>query len=181
MEHGELRRFTDGSLIPYEKVINREYEIATFAAGSFWRVEAIFRMVRGVIATAVGYMGGTVEYPSYKQVSTGETGHVETVQIFFDPRVLSYEKLIELFWELFIPSGWDHEAKKVPSQYRSVIFYHNDKQRDIAIQSKLEMQKSGKFKEEIITEILPATRFYKAEEYHQQLYEKMMFGGHIAR
>jgi peptide-methionine (S)-S-oxide reductase len=181
MEHDEQSGFTDGSLIPYEQVINREYEIATFAAGSFWRVEAIFRRVRGVIATAVGYMGGTVEYPSYKQVSTGETGHVETVQIFFDPRVLSYEKLLELFWELHNPTGPDHEADKVASQYRSVIFYHNDEQREVAIQSKLEMQKSGRFEKEIITEILPATRFYKAKEYHQQLYEKMRFGGHIIK
>lgn len=122
-------------------------------------------------------MGGTVEYPSYKQVSTGETGHVETVQIFFDPRVLSYEKLLKLFWELHNPTGLDHETDKVASQYRSVIFYHNDKQRDIAIQSKLEMQKSVRFGKEIITEILPATRFYKAKEYHQQLYEKIRFGG----
>ncbi|TGC09366.1 peptide-methionine (S)-S-oxide reductase MsrA [Methanolobus halotolerans] len=156
-----------------EKLLDSGYETATFAAGSFWRAEAIFRRVSGVIATSVGFIGGSVKYPTYQQVSTGDTGHVEAVQIIFDPHIVPYEKLLELFWELHNPTISGQEGPEVPSQYRSVIFYHNERQHDIAIASKNEQASSGKFKRSIATEILPATRFYKAREYHQQYYEKM--------
>ncbi|MDW7733567.1 MAG: peptide-methionine (S)-S-oxide reductase MsrA [Methanolobus sp.] len=164
-----------------DKLLQKEYETATFAAGSFWRAEAIFRQVRGVIATAVGFMGGTVEYPTYQQVSTGETGHAEAVQIVFDPQVVPYEKLLELFWELHNPTEAPKEREEILSQYRSIIFYHNEKQHDIAISSKKQQESSGKFKRNIITEILPAGRFYKAREYHQQYYEKMGSGGKLIK
>ncbi|WP_406657381.1 peptide-methionine (S)-S-oxide reductase MsrA [Methanolobus sp. ZRKC2] len=164
-----------------EKIPQIEYEIATFAAGSFWRVEAIFRQVRGVLATTVGFMGGMTEYPTYQQVSTGETGHAEVVQIIFDPQVVSYEKLLELFWEVHNPTKPADEGEKIQSQYRSVIFYHNENQHIIAVNSKRDQESSGRFKRDIITEILPATRFYKAKEYHQQYYEKMNSGGKLIR
>lgn len=126
-------------------------------------------------------MGGTVKYPTYEQVSTGETGHAEAVQLVFDPQVVSYEKLLELFWELHNPTEALKEGEYVPSQYRSIIFYHNEKQHDIAVSSKNQQEISGKFKRNIITEILPAGRFYKAKEYHQQYYEKMDSGGKIIK
>lgn len=164
-----------------EKMTQTEYETATFAAGSFWRAEAIFRQVRGVIATAVGFMGGTVEYPTYEQVSTGETGHAEAVQIVFDPKIVSYEKLLELFWELHNPTEPAEAGEEIQSQYRSIIFFHNETQHETAARSKHDQESSGRFKREIITEILPATRFYKAKEYHQQYYEKMDSGGKIIK
>ncbi|MBN2110504.1 MAG: peptide-methionine (S)-S-oxide reductase MsrA [Methanosarcinaceae archaeon] len=163
-----------------DKILQTGYETATFAAGSFWRAEAIFRRVKGVIATSVGFMGGTVEYPTYKQVSTGETGHAEAVQIIFDPQVVSYEKLLELFWELHNPTEPAEEGE-IQSQYRSVIFYHNEKQHEIAVISKHYQESSGRFKRKIITEIQPASRFYKAKEYHQQYYEKVSSGGKIIK
>lgn len=156
-----------------EKMLESGYETATFAAGSFWRAEAIFRKVKGVLATAVGFMGGSVKFPTYEQVSEGNTGHVEAVQVVFDPQKVRYEKLLELFWVLHNPTVSGEEGPEVQSQYRSVIFYHNERQRDLAISSKKEQESSGKFKRSIATEIVPATRFYKAREYHQQYYEKM--------
>ncbi|WP_340818153.1 peptide-methionine (S)-S-oxide reductase MsrA [Methanolobus sp. WCC4] len=163
-----------------EKLRDQGYELATFAAGSFWVAEAIFRKVQGVIATAVGYMGGELDYPTYEEVSEGDTGHVEAVQIVYDPEILSYEKLLELFWELHNPTVPDGE-EELPEQYRSVIFYHNEIQRALAIRSKDEVKKSGKFKKDLITEIRPAERFFRAKEYHQQYYEKMDSGGHIIK
>lgn len=135
----------------------------------------------GVIATAVGFMGGSVKYPTYEEVSAGNTGHAEAVQLVFDPQIVSYEKLLELFWELHNPTEASREGKNIPSQYRSIIFYHNEKQHDVAVSSKDQQKSSGRFKRNIITEILPAGRFYKAREYHQQYYEKMGSGGKIIK
>ncbi|WP_445475394.1 peptide-methionine (S)-S-oxide reductase MsrA [Methanococcoides methylutens] len=164
-----------------EKLRNEGYEIATFAAGSFWIAEAIFRKVRGVVATAVGYMGGKLDYPTYEEVSEGDTGHIEVVQIVYDPKVVPYEKLLELFWELHNPTVPDEKGEKMPVQCRSVIFYHNDEQKSLATLSKREIERSGKFKKAIITEIRPAARFYRAKEYHQQYFEKMSSGGLIIK
>ncbi len=165
----------------HDQMLAGDYEIATFGAGSFWRVEAIFRQVTGVIGTAVGYIGGKVEYPTYEQVSTGKTGHVEAVQVIFDPDIVPYEKLLELFWELHNPTVPEESSKNLSSQYKSMIFYHNEKQRKIATDSKKQQQDAGHFKRDIFTEIVPVTRFYRAKEYHQQYYEKTDSGGHFIK
>jgi peptide-methionine (S)-S-oxide reductase len=165
----------------HNQLLAGDYEVATFGAGSFWRAEAIFRQVAGVLGTAVGYIGGTVEFPTYQQVSTGKTGHVEAVQVVFDPRIVSYEKLLELFWELHNPTAPKSDNENLSSQYRSMIFYHNEKQRKIAAKSKRHLQDSGHFKRDIVTEIAPATRFYRANEYYQQYFEKTDFGGKLIK
>lgn len=164
----------------HNQLLAGDYEVATFGAGSFWRAESIFRQVAGVLGTAVGYIGGTVEFPTYQQVSTGKTGHVEAVQVVFDPEIVSYEKLLELFWELHNPTAPKND-NNLSSQYRSMIFYHNEKQRKIAAESKRHQQTSGHFKRDIITEIAPVARFYRANEYYQQYFEKTDFGGKLIK
>jgi peptide-methionine (S)-S-oxide reductase len=152
-------------------------EKATFAAGCFWGVEANFRKVKGVIATAVGYTGGNFENPTYKDVCTGRTGHAEAVDILFDPAVVNYEQLLEVFWNIHDPTTTNRQGPDIGTQYRSAIFYHNEEQRSTAIASKKRAQSSGKFKKPIVTEIVPASTFYRAEEYHQQYFEKGGMGG----
>ena len=152
-------------------------EKATFAAGCFWGVEANFRRVNGVIATAVGYTGGHFQDPTYKDVCTGKTGHAEAVDIIFDPAVVSYAQLLEVFWKIHDPTTLNRQGPDVGTQYRSAIFYHNEEQRSLAIGSKEAVQISGKFKKPIVTEIMPASTFYRAEEYHQQYFEKGGMGG----
>ena len=152
-------------------------ERATLAAGCFWGVEANFRKIKGVIATAVGYTGGNLENPTYHDVCTGSTGHAEAVDIFFDPGVISYAQLLEVFWTIHNPTTSNRQGLDVGTQYRSAIFYHNDEQKSIAIASKERAQKSGKFKQPIVTDIVPASTFYRAEDYHQQYFEKGGMGG----
>ncbi|MCC7575482.1 MAG: peptide-methionine (S)-S-oxide reductase MsrA [Methanomethylovorans sp.] len=152
-------------------------EKATFGAGCFWGVEANFRRVNGVIATAVGYTGGHFQDPTYKDVCTGKTGHAEAVDIIFDPAVVSYAQLLEVFWKIHDPTTLNRQGPDVGTQYRSAIFYHNEEQRSLAIGSKEAVQISGKFKKPIVTEIMPASTFYRAEEYHQQYFEKGGMGG----
>ena len=152
-------------------------EKATFAAGCFWGVEANFRRVNGVIATAVGYTGGHFQDPTYRDVCTGKTGHAEAVDILFDPAVVSYAQLLEVFWKIHDPTTLNRQGPDVGTQYRSAIFYHNEEQRSLAIGSKEAVQISGKFKKPIVTEIMPASTFYRAEEYHQQYFEKGGMGG----
>ena len=142
-------------------------EKATFAAGCFWGIEAAFRKVKGVISTSVGYAGGTTENPTCKQVCTGETGHAETVEIIFDPKKVSYEELLQVFWEVHDPTQLNRQGPDIGTQYRSSIFYHNEKQKTAAEKSKQDQNKN------IMTEITKASEFYKAEEYHQQYHEKM--------
>src|SRR3989344_898280 len=145
-------------------------EKATFAAGCFWGVEAAFRQIKGVKSTAVGYMGGHMENPTYEDVCTDERGHTEAVQVEFDPEIVSYEELLKVFWENNNPTTLNRQDPDVGTQYRSAIFYHNEKQKQAAIKSKEEQQK--KYKARIVTEITKAAEFYKAEEYHQQYLEK---------
>lgn len=147
-------------------------EKATFGAGCFWGVEAAFRKVKGVVSTAVGYMGGSLENPTYKDVCTDKTGHAEVVQVEFDPEVVSYKELLNLFWEIHDPTQLNRQGPDFGTQYRSVIFYHNEEQRKLAISSKGEIKKSGIFKGEVVTEITAAPTFYRAEEYHQRYHEK---------
>ncbi|MBI2660522.1 peptide-methionine (S)-S-oxide reductase MsrA [Candidatus Woesearchaeota archaeon] len=147
-------------------------ETATFAAGCFWGVEETFRKTKGVIRTMVGYTGGKMKNPTYEDVCSDETGHAEAVQIEFDPKKVSYEKLLGIFWQNHDSTQLNRQGPDVGSQYRSAIFYHNEKQRKAAIKSKEVLGKSGKYSKPVATEIVPASDFYKAEEYHQKYIEK---------
>lgn len=143
-------------------------ETATFAAGCFWGVEEAFRKKKGVVGTMVGYTGGKMKNPSYGDVCSDETGHAEAVQIEFDPKKVSYEKLLDIFWQNHDPTQFNRQGPDVGSQYRSAIFYHTEKQRKAAIKSKEMLEKSKKYSKPIATQILPAADFYRAEEYHQR-------------
>ncbi|MBI3036153.1 peptide-methionine (S)-S-oxide reductase MsrA [Candidatus Woesearchaeota archaeon] len=148
-------------------------EKATFAAGCFWGVEAAFRQIKGVKSTQVGYMGGSMKNPTYEDVCTDRTGHAEAVEVTFDPKKVSYEKLLDVFWNNHDPTQMNRQGPDTGTQYRSVIFYRNSKQKTAAEKSKLQLQKSLKYKNrKIATEIIQATDFYRAEEYHQQYLEK---------
>lgn len=147
-------------------------EKATFGAGCFWGVEAAFRQVKGVTSTAVGYMGGTLKDPTYQDVCTDETGHAEVVQVEFDPSQVSYDDLLQVFWENHDPTTMNRQGPDVGTQYRSAIFYHTPEQQTAAEASKGALASSGKFRRPIVTEIVPATDFWRAEEYHQQYLEK---------
>jgi peptide-methionine (S)-S-oxide reductase len=147
-------------------------EVATFAGGGFWGVEAAFRQVPGVLKSTAGYAGGSVENPSYEQVCTGTTGHAESVQVEFDPSQVSYEELLGHFWQLHDPTQLNRQGPDVGSQYRSVIFYHNPAQRTAAEASKKQQNASGRLHQPIVTEIVAAGTFYPAEDYHQQYLEK---------
>lgn len=143
-------------------------EKATFAAGCFWGVEEAFRQVKGVITTRVGYTGGTTKNPTYNKVCSDETGHAEAVEVTFDPKKISYEKLLDIFWSCHDQTTVDRQSPDVGTQYRSAIFYHSAEQKKLAFASKEKLQKSKKYKEKIVTEIVPASPFYPADEYHQQ-------------
>jgi len=145
---------------------------ATFAAGCFWGVEASFMNLKGVESTTVGYMGGKTENPSYEEVCTDKTGHAEVVQIEYNPDVISYKELLDVFWNIHDPTQKNKQGPDIGTQYRSVIFYHNEKQKKTASELKEKIQKSNKYKKNIETEIKPAEKFYRAEEYHQKYFEK---------
>jgi peptide-methionine (S)-S-oxide reductase len=147
-------------------------EKATFGAGCFWGVEAAFRQVKGVLSTAVGYMGGSLRDPSYQDVCTDRTGHAEVVQVEFDPAQVSYDDLLRVFWENHDPTTLNRQGPDVGTQYRSVIFYHTPAQEAAAKASKDALARSGAYKRPIVTEIVPAAEFWRAEEYHQQYLEK---------
>lgn len=146
--------------------------IATFGAGCFWGVESAFRALTGVRETAVGYAGGTKEHPTYEEVCTGATGHAEVVHLEYDPEQISYDKLLETFWGCHDPTQVGRQGPDVGAQYRSVIFYHDDAQRETAETSKRQHNESGHYDQPIATAIEPATTFWRAEEYHQQYFEK---------
>lgn len=149
---------------------------ATFAAGCFWGVEATYRQLKGVIKTRVGYSGGTLEHPSYEQVSTGRTGHAESLEITFDSDLVSYETLVDIFFRMHDPTTKNRQGPDVGSQYRSVIFYHSLEQQQIAEAIKNQLQDSPKFKtKKIVTEIVEFHAFFAAEDYHQQYFEKFGF------
>jgi len=147
-------------------------EKATFGAGCFWGVEAAFRQVKGVKATAVGYMGGSLRNPTYEDVCTDRTGHAEVVQVEFDPSQVSYEELLRVFWENHDPTTMNRQGPDVGAQYRSAIFFHSPEQEATAKTSLDKQARSGRYKRAIVTEITPAGDFWKAEEYHQQYLEK---------
>ena len=147
-------------------------EKATFAAGCFWGVEAAFRQLKGVKSTAVGYIGGHTESPTYEQVCSDRTGHAEAVEVEFDPQEVTYDELLNTFWENHDPTQVNRQGPDVGSQYRSAIFYHSPEQQAAAIASKERLNSSGKLRRPIATEIVPAAVFNRAEEYHQQYLEK---------
>jgi peptide-methionine (S)-S-oxide reductase len=147
-------------------------EKATFAAGCFWGVEAAFRQVFGVTGTTVGYSGGWFESPTYEDVCTDRTGHAEVVEVQYDPERVSYEDLLNLFWEIHDPTTPNRQGPDVGTQYRSAIFYHNPDQKAAAETSRQRMEDSDRFPAPIVTEIVRAGAFYPAEEYHQRYLEK---------
>jgi peptide-methionine (S)-S-oxide reductase len=157
-----------------EKVSRRERFMAkaTFAAGCFWGVEAAFRQIPGVTSTRVGYTGGEMKDPTYKDVCTDRTGHAEAVEVSYEPEKVSYEVLLNTFWENHDPTQLNRQGPDFGSQYRSAIFYHSPEQEQAARESKEKLERSGKFSRPIVTQIVPAVMFYEAEDYHQQYLEK---------
>jgi peptide-methionine (S)-S-oxide reductase len=147
-------------------------QIATFGAGCFWGVEAAFRQIKGVKATAAGFMGGTVENPTYEDVCYRDTGHAEVVEVEYDPAVVSYDALLAVFWENHDPTTLNRQGPDIGEQYRSAIFFQTPEQQAAAEASKQALEHEGRFRRPIVTEITPAGRFYKAEDYHQQYLER---------
>ena len=147
-------------------------EKATFAAGCFWGVEAEFRKIKGVKSTAVGYSGGALVNPTYKDVCSGRTGHAEVLEVQYDPAQVSYDELLNVFWENHDPTTLNRQGPDAGTQYRSAIFFHSPEQQAAAIASREKQQKSGRYSKPIVTEITAASDFYRAEEYHQQYLEK---------
>ncbi|MCF8473343.1 MAG: peptide-methionine (S)-S-oxide reductase MsrA [Emcibacter sp.] len=147
-------------------------EKATFAAGCFWGVQLDFDKIEGVISTTVGYIGGHTENPSYEEVCTGKTNHAEAVEVAFDPTIVSYDYLLDIFWQCHNPTTLNRQGPDCGSQYRSAIFYHSDEQNKIAEKSKSDCNKSDLWSDPIVTEITPAHKFWPAEDYHQKYLEK---------
>ena len=152
--------------------VRMQTEKATFGAGCFWGVEETFRNVKGVRSTSVGYAGGTQRNPSYQDVCTDKTGHAEVVEIQFDPSQVGYDELLDVFWSNHNPTTLNRQGPDVGIQYRSVIFYHSPEQQASANASKVKLEKSGRFNRPIVTQIEPASTFWRAEEYHQQYLQK---------
>ena len=148
---------------------------ATFGAGCFWHVEDLLAKTKGVTSTKVGYTGGQLPNPTYEEVCTDKTGHAEAVEVEYDPDEISFEELLDVFWNNHNPTTLNRQGPDVGIQYRSAIFYHDEEQKEIAQKSKNELEKSGKFSNPIVTQIVPAPVFYKAEEYHQKYFKKHGF------
>ena len=153
-------------------VDNSKLDTATFGAGCFWCVEAVFQRLKGVEKVISGYSGGSVKNPSYKQVCDGNTGHAEVCRIFYDPSVVSFTELLEVFWKTHDPTTLNRQGNDVGTQYRSVVFYHNEEQRKLAEHYKQELDSSGIFSGKIVTEISPAQEFFVAEDYHQNYFDE---------
>ncbi len=147
-------------------------QVATFAAGCFWGVEESFRLVPGVVATRVGFTGGTMQNPTYNDVCSDRTGHAEAVEVQFDPAFVSFDALLEVFWKIHDPTTINRQGPDTGSQYRSVIFFHDQEQEKAARASIAALEKSGRFKRAIVTQVVPAQEFYPAEEYHQKYFKK---------
>jgi len=153
-----------GSVLHLEKAI--------FAGGCFWCMQAVFDKVKGVVSTTVGYAGGHKENPAYDEICSGKTGHAEAIEILYDPSQITYEKLLDIFWKNIEPTMLNRQFVDFGTQYRTIIFYHNEEQKRLAGASKAKLEKSERFYKPIVTEILPFQIFYKAEEYHQHYYKK---------
>jgi peptide-methionine (S)-S-oxide reductase len=169
----ETRRQDPASAGQEEAVLDSgKFERATFGAGCFWCTEAVFQQLKGVQSVVSGYSGGHVPNPTYRQVTSGATGHAEVTQIAFDPNVISFADLLEVFWQTHDPTTLDRQGNDVGPQYRSAIFYHSDEQRRLAEHYKQKLDESGGFDAPIITEIAPFTEFYRAESYHQNYFDE---------
>ena len=153
----------------------KRLDTATFAGGCFWCMEPPFEKLEGVRSVTSGYTGGTEQHPTYEQVSSGKTGHAESVEVVYDPSTVTYEKLLETFWMNIDPTQADGQFADHGTQYRTAIFYHTEEQRRLAEASKERLARSGKFAQPIVTEIVPASAFYPAEAYHQDYYKKSPF------
>lgn len=146
-------------------------EIATLANGCFWCTEAVFKRLKGVISVMPGFSGGHTLKPTWRDVCTGTTGHAESIQITFDPSIISFEKILDVFWHTHNPTTLNQQGNDIGTQYRSAIFYHDEKQKEIAEKSKEAFEKSGTYKDPIVTEITKYTGFYAADAYHRNFYE----------
>ena len=152
---------------------NKTYhETATFANGCFWCSEAIFKRLNGIKSVLPGYSGGQVKNPTYEQVCTGRTGHAESIQIEFDPKVMNFEKILDIFWRTHDPTTLNRQGNDIGTQYRSAIFYHDLKQKEIAEKSKRDLENEGVYKDPVVTEIAPFSGFYVAEDYHKNYYDE---------
>jgi peptide-methionine (S)-S-oxide reductase len=160
--------------------MDKNLEEATFGAGCFWCVEAIYELVEGIEHVESGYSGGHIENPTYKEVTTGTTGHAEVARVLYDPSVISYEELLEVFWHTHDPTTLNRQGNDVGPQYRSVIFYHNEEQRKIAEASLKKTDESDLWKDPIVTEIQPLENYYVAENYHQNYYENNPNAGYCS-
>ncbi|MGE5042192.1 MAG: peptide-methionine (S)-S-oxide reductase MsrA [Candidatus Levyibacteriota bacterium] len=160
--------------------MDQKLEAATLAGGCFWCTEAIFKRLKGVEKVTSGYSGGKQENPSYEEVSSGDTGHAESIQIEFDPSIIPYEKILEIFFHLHDPTTKNRQGNDVGEQYRSMIFYHSLYQKSAAEKVKQEVEKEGKYKDPIVTEIIPYDAFYSAEGYHQNYYENNQNQGYCS-
>ena len=147
-------------------------EKAIFGAGCFWHIQDRFKKVKGVSSTSVGYSGGKKDYPTYEQVCIGDTGHAEVVEVDFDPSVVTYSELLDVFWSCHDPTTKDRQGPDIGHQYRSVIYYLDDRQKKLAEESMNDMSESGRFRDSIVTEIYPIKEYYKAEDYHQDYFDK---------
>ena len=148
-------------------------KIAVFGAGCFWGVESAFRALDGVVDVTVGYAGGTVDQPNYRMVCSGRSGYAEVVRVEYDPSRVSFEKLLELFWQIHDPTTLNRQGPDIGTQYRSVIFYSDDRERAAAEESKRRLDESGRLRRPVVTQIVPSAEFYPAEDNHQRYYEKM--------
>jgi len=146
-------------------------EIATFGAGCFWCVEAVFQSLKGVDKVVSGYSGGEIKNPTYKQICTGNTGHAEVCQIYYDNSIISFDELLEVFWTTHDPTTLNRQGNDIGTQYRSVVFYHTDRQKELTEKYKKDLNKSGAFPNPVVTEIVPFETFYIAEDYHQEYYD----------
>lgn len=159
---------------------NNELETATFGTGCFWCTQAVFERLKGVHETICGYSGGNVPNPAYEAVCSGKTGHAEACQVIFNPQEISYEELLKVFWKTHDPTTLNRQGNDVGTQYRSVIFYHNENQKKMAEHFKSELNRSGVWKDPIVTEINEIKKFYPAEDYHQNYFEKNPNQGYCA-
>lgn len=165
---------SDSNLKESESIMNNtsaKTDTATFGQGCFWCSEAIFERVKGVQSVVSGYAGGHVPNPTYEEVCTGKTGHAEVVQIIYNPDIVSYDDLLKIFWKTHDPTTLNRQGADVGEQYRSIILYHNEKQKEKAEYYKNELEKSGAWENPIVTQIVPFTKFYRAEDYHQNYFE----------
>lgn len=151
---------------------NEKLQLATLAGGCFWCTEALFKRLKGVKSVVPGYAGGSVKNPTYEQVCEGTTGHAESIQIAFDTAQIPFQKILDIFWHTHDPTTVNRQGSDAGTQYRSAIFYHNDKQKEDALKSKEELEKEGVYKDPIVTKIEPFTNFYVAEDYHKNYFDK---------